>query len=356
MMLKLGVFPKNMSCCSVITAGDKLFVCTSNGVDADEITIPSPRSPSFICLQRDTGKIVWIDKSPGRNILFGQYASPTYFVAGKQAQILFPGGDGWLYSFDPRGDGKGKSKLLWKFDTNRKKSKWVVGGRGNRNSTVGNACFYKGRVYFANGQNPNHGQGEGHLWCIDPTRKLDGSDVSPTLAVDKNGKLLPHRRIQAVDPKKGEREIANPHSAAVWDYDAIHRSLGTPVIRDDILYIADFSGIVHCVDAKTGRRQWTYDMFAAAWSSGLVVDGKVYFADEDGDVAIFPHTKNPARALRFAKGAFQPALGEFNMGQAVYSTPIVANNVLYIANRRTLFAIALPKNQQPRKADSRDKR
>jgi hypothetical protein len=35
-----------------------------------------------------------------------------------------------------------------------------------------------------------------------------------------------------------------------------------------------------------------------------------------------------------------PALGEINMGNSVYSTPIVADNVLYIANRTHLFAIA----------------
>jgi hypothetical protein len=34
-----------------------------------------------------------------------------------------------------------------------------------------------------------------------------------------------------------------------------------------------------------------------------------------------------------------PALGEINMGNSVYSTPIVADNVLYIANRTHLFAI-----------------
>jgi outer membrane protein assembly factor BamB len=345
MMLKLGVFPHNRSSCSVTTDGKRLFVCTSNGVDSDHVTLPSPKAPSFLCLDRDTGKILWSDTSPGSNILHGQWSSPSYFVIGKHPQVLFPGGDGWLYSFDPRGDGKGKSKLLWKFDCNPKTSVWRIGGRGTRNNCIGMACIDKNKVFIAVGQEPEHGEGQGHLWCIDPTKKLDGSDVSPTLAVDKIGKLLPHRRIQAVDPTKGEREIKNPNSAAVWHYDGIHRSLGTPVIKDDILYIADFSGIVHCVDAKTGRGQWTYDMFAAAWSSGLVVDGKVYFADEDGDVSIFPHTKNPAKAMKFVKGEFQPALGEINMNNAIDSTPVVANNVLYIANRRTLFAIALPKKR-----------
>jgi len=35
----------------------------------------------------------------------------------------------------------------------------------------------------------------------------------------------------------------------------------------------------------------------------------------------------------------KPFYGEVNMGNSVYSTPIVADNVLYIANRTHLFAI-----------------
>ena len=36
---------------------------------------------------------------------------------------------------------------------------------------------------------------------------------------------------------------------------------------------------------------------------------------------------------------------EINMGNSVYSTPIVANNVLYIANKTHLFAIT-PKEEE----------
>jgi outer membrane protein assembly factor BamB len=80
-------------------------------------------------------------------------------------------------------------------------------------------------------------------------------------------------------------------------------------------------------------------MFAASWGSPLIVDGKVYIGDEDGDVAIFPLTADPKKALKDVDGELEPALGVINMGNSIYSTPIVANNVLYIANKSTLFAI-----------------
>ena len=60
----------------------------------------------------------------------------------------------------------------------------------------------------------------------------------------------------------------------------------------------------------------------------------MYLGDEDGDIAIFKHSADPAVAMDDE----EPHV-EINMGNSVYSTPIVANNVLYIANRTHLFAI-----------------
>ena len=120
----------------------------------------------------------------------------------------------------------------------------------------------------------------------------------------------------------------------------MHRTVGSVVIKDDILYIADFSGLFHCLDAKTGKVHWTYDMLSATWGSPLVVDGKVYIGDEDGDVAIFRHSADPNVAMKDEGGSMVPYYGEINMGNSVYSTPVVAGNVLYIANKSHLFAIA----------------
>ena len=127
--------------------------------------------------------------------------------------------------------------------------------------------------------------------------------------------------------------------------ETMHRSCGTVAIKDDILYISDFSGLFHCLDAKSGQVHWVYDMMAQAWGSPLVVDGKVYVGDEDGDVAVFRHSAYPNEAMNELDGERVPIntdeeTGEVtNMGNSVYSTPIVAGNVLYISNRTHLFAI-----------------
>jgi hypothetical protein len=344
MMNELGVSQHNMCSCSVTAFGDYLFVDTGNGVDESHINIPAPKAPSHLCLDKNTGKVLWTDNSPGINVLHGQWSSPVYFEAGGQPQVAFGSGDGWVYSFDPAGDGNGQPKLLWKFDGNPKESLYVLGGRATRNHFIGTPVFYDGHVYCAVGEDPEHGEGVGHLYCLDPTKR---GDISLELAVDANGKELAPRRLQAVDVKKGEQAIPNPNSAVVWHYNAVdsdgdgklefeetmHRTIGSVAIKDDLLFIADFSGLVHCVDAKklssAGKPvvYWTHDMFAASWGSPLIADGKVYIGDEDGDISIFElsATKN--------------LIAEVNMINSVYSTPVAANDILYIANKSTIFAL-----------------
>jgi len=336
----------NMANCSLMAVGDHLFVNTSNGVDEGHVNLPQPTAPSFICVNKDNGEVVWTDNTPGRNVLHGQWSSPAYGVFEGKPQVLFAGGDGWLYSFDPAGDGKGGSKLLWKFDCNPKDSVYVLGGRATRNHLIATPVIYDGLVYIAVGEDPEHGEGVGHLWCINPVNK--GGDVSPTQVFSsKDPKTpLPPKRLKALEADKGEIERENANSAAVWHYvgknpkkfeESMHRTCGTVSIKNDLLVIADFSGLLHCLNAKTGEPYWTHDQLADSWGSALIVEDKIYVADGDGDVTI----------LKLAPE--KEVIAEINMESAIYTSPVVGNNVLYIANRNTLFAIQPGTKSKPNK-------
>ncbi len=437
MMKNLGVSQHNMATCGPTIWGQVLFICTSNGVDESHIKIPAPEAPSFIAMNKNTGEVLWTDNSPGANILHGQWSCPVVGVFDGIPQVIFPGGDGWLYSFRADRWKDGKPELVWTFDANPKASEWILGGRGTRNSLIAVPVIYDGLVYVPVGQDPEHGEGEGHLWCIDPTRR---GDVSAELVVDASGALVPHRRRQAaveweaicqvssnvwdsldegilseslrrefraaghvlprecgvetdlagrrwtvrakvggtqeryrltvqsrrargneirqliVERKTEETIKANPNSAVVWHYDkfdadgdgefefgeTMHRTIGSPTIKNDLLMITDFSGLVHCVNAKTGIPYWTCDLLAACWGTPMIVEDKVYIGDEDGDVAIFDLSPDPSRfTLDDGDDDWDGLvpLHEINMGNSVYTTPIVADNVLYIANKTHLFAI-----------------
>ena len=344
----MGISQHNMCSCSVTSYGDLLFVNTGNGLDESHYNLPAPDAPSFICMNKNTGEVLWTNGAPAKNILHGQWSSPTVGVFDGIPQALFAGGDGILYSFRADEGKDGKPELLWQFDCNPKESKWILGGEGTRNNLIATPVVYDGLVYIAVGQDPEHGEGEGHLWCINPNMR---GDISPTLAmkIGDDGKRvpIPHRRIQAVEPENGEEEVDNPNSGVVWHYsmldnnsdgeidfeEEMHRSIGTCAIKDDVLYVADFSGLVHCLDAKgteDGKPivHFTYDMLAQSWGSPLIADGHVFIGDEDGDVAIF----------EFGKDNVEP-IDEINMGSSVYSTPVGANDSLFISTKDKLFSI-----------------
>jgi outer membrane protein assembly factor BamB len=322
MMDELGVFPHNASNCSVEVIDDLVFASTSNGQDWTHVNIPSPNSPSLIALNKQTGKLAGEDNAGiGPRIFHGQWSSPsTGKVNGKQL-VFFGGGDGVCYAFDTKPQkGTGAPivpvlagpeykleedkdadylKKVWWFDCNPPEHKVKDGkpikypaaeGPSEINATP---VFYKNRVYVAVGQDPEHGEGVGILTCIDATKTGD---------ITQSGKI--------------------------WSYNKIHRTISTVSIDPDtgLLFVADFSGFVHCLDAETGKVHWVHDMKAHMWGSTLVADGKVYLGDEDGDFVVMAASKE------------KKILSETNLGAPVYSTPIVANGVIYVASNAHLYA------------------
>lgn len=367
MMAELGVSQRNMASSSVTAAGDLLFLNTGNGTGESGTDLPAPEAPSFICLDKQTGELVWADASPGDNILHGQWSSPAAGTLGGVAQVIFAGGDGYLYSFAADRGVDGRPTLLWKFDCNPKESTWSIAGDGDRNYIIGTPVIHNGAVYIAVGQDPELGEAEGCLWCVDPTRR---GDVSPELAVRQvDGETVPiaHQSPQAVDPARGEKAIPNPNSAALWHYrhfdsngdgeisfdETMHRTMATIAIRDELLYVVDLAGIMHCVDAATGaqsdspsgsqgdanvarqgdaaKAHYTFDLEAQSWSSPLITDGRVFVADEDGDITVFEIGREHSEPV-----------AEINMGSSLYTTPVAAGDTLFISTRDRLFAIGYP--------------
>jgi outer membrane protein assembly factor BamB len=284
MMEEVGAFPHNMSNASPVSFGDLIYVSTSNGQDESHVHVPSPRAPSIIAINKNTGKLVWEDNSVGEKILHGQWSSPTVAKIGGVDQVMMGQGDGWIRGYEAV-----SGKKLWEFDTNPKDSVWPK----TRNELISTPVVYDGVVYIANGQDPEHGEGVGHMYAIDATKR---GDITET--------------------------------GRIWHYEKIRRTVSTPAIADGIVYIPDFSGFLHAIDAKTGKEYWIHDMLAAIWGSALLADGKIYLGDEDGDVVVMQAGKE------------KKVLAETNMGSSVYSTPVPANGALFIANRNQLFALS----------------
>jgi outer membrane protein assembly factor BamB len=322
MMKKLKVSPCFVSNCSPLIAGDLLYVVTGNGRDGDN-QLPSPKAPSFLALNKKTGKVAWKKDSPGANILEGQWSNPAYAKVKGKGQVVFPGGDGWLYSFEAK-----TGKLLWKFDCNLKGATWKKRpGREPRNYIVSTPVIYQNRVYVGTGLYPGgHPRGNNdpsHFWCVGMTRT---GDVSPTLVTDAKA-----------NPPKTKK---NPNSALLWHFGGmikpppqdsreyyLGQTISTCAVHDGLVYLAELDGFLHCFDAKTGTKCWEHDLKSGIWGSPYWVDGKIYLGDDDGDVLIFKH------------GRKKDKLAQIEMGDSVLSTPVAANGVLYVLARSKLYAI-----------------
>jgi outer membrane protein assembly factor BamB len=303
MMDELGVFPHNASNSSPLIFDDLVYVCTSNGQDWTHVNIPSPQSPSFVALNKRTGAFAGEDNAGiGPRIYHGQWSSPSAAVVNGRPLVFFGGGDGWLYAFDSKPvkeEDTAYLKKVWWYDCNPPEYKVKDGkpikypaaeGPSEINATP---VFYRNRIYVTTGQDPEHGEGVGHLVCVDATKT---GDVTKT--------------------------------ATLWSYKAIHRSISTVSIDPErnLLLAGDFSGFVHCLDPETGQVHWVHDMKAHMWGSTLVADGKVYVGDEDGDFAVLAAARE------------KKLLSETNLGAPIYATPVVANGVVYLQSNTHLYA------------------
>ena len=284
MIDELGVMQHNLANASPVSCGDLIFVNTCNGQDESHVHVPSPRAPSIIAISKSTQKLLWEDNSVGEKILHGQWSAPAVAKIGDTVQVVHPQGDGWVRGYEAK-----TGEKLWEFDTNPKDSVWPK----TRNETISTPVIVDGVVYVANGQDPEHGEGVGHLYAIDPTKRGDITD-----------------------------------SGRLWHYGDIRRSISTGAVYNGLVFYADFSGFLHCLDAKTGKSNWTHDLLAAIWGSPIVIDGKVYLGDEDGDVVVLEAAKE------------KKLISESNVGTSIYSTPVPANGVLFIMSRNQIFALA----------------
>jgi outer membrane protein assembly factor BamB len=326
---KLGVYPhiplmQSGFAASVAGYKDWLYVVTHNGVDESHIKLPAPDAPSLVCLEKKSGKVVWQDKSPGKGIMHIQISSPLAAEVNGKPQVIVGQGDGWLRSFEAA-----TGNLIWKCDLNPKAAKpYELGGRSVRNYVVATPVLWENRVYIAPGQQNEHGDGPGCLYCIDPSKT---GDVSREL---DDG------------PQKGK---PNPNSAVAWhtlgpfpdgvpnhnhkkkildlrDGYLFGRTISSCTVHDGLVYAGDLAGFFFCFDAKTGKPYWIHDLRAYVYDQPLWVDGKVLVANEDGEVFVFAHGKE------------KKLLAKLESEQPIRPGLVLANGTLYVTSEHTLYA------------------
>jgi len=288
-MPALGVFPHEACNSAVLSLGDLLLVSTSNGQNEGHTRVPSPRAPSLIAVDKRTGELVWRAIGAGDKVLHGSWSSPVAVNVNGQTEVLFGGGDGWLRSYDAA-----TGHELWRFDGNPKDARWLPrAGVLSRNFIIASPVFADGRVFLAMGQSPGHGNAPSFVYAINPNGRGD---------ITQSGLL--------------------------WTSRDVSRVVGTPIVKDGLLYVGDVGGTIHCLDAATGVQLWKHETNEAIWGCLLLAGDRLYVGNAGGLMTVL-------RA-----GRRKELLGEIEMDAPLYARPAVVGDALYLATANRLYLIA----------------
>lgn len=287
-----------------------VYVGTSNGLGESHAEVPVPEAPAFIVLDAATGQLLARDDDwVGGDIVHGLWSSPTMGAVGGEDIILYGGGNGRLFAFEPlnremllaeKAEGRlPRIKARWWFDgqpelqSNDGSPHEFQPGRGSESYTcIATPVIHDDRVYMAFSHDPWMGRKRGWFACIDPA---------------------------------GEGDITR--TGLIWSVEFDRESLSSPAIADGILYMADNGGNVCCLDADTGRMHWSHAAGGLLWGSALLADGCVYVGTSKEQLLVFRH------------GEKLELLEEIKMNDPVFGSAVAAGGTLYIATNRHLYAI-----------------
>lgn len=300
-----GVRQHDSAHASILSYGPCLYVNTSNGVDDTHRHIAAPEAPSLVALDKVTGRLVARDDEHiGPRIFHCTWSSPSLVQVNGKPLIIFGGGDGVVYAFEPAAEGGlpppgtvVKLRKVWRFDGDPNSPKDQVHRfNGNRKESPSNITgvpvVYQNQVYVNLGGDFYWGKNQAWLKCIDLTLNDDSNT-------------------------RRER----------WSYSLERHCMSSPAVAQGLAFVGDCGRRIHCVDGETGTVCWTHEVRGEIWASPLVADGKVYFATRRGEFLVFVASRE------------KRPLTELDLEQPIISTPIAANGVLYVATMSRLYAI-----------------
>jgi outer membrane protein assembly factor BamB len=222
-------------------------------------------------------------------VLHGQWSSPVAANINGRMLVLYGGGDGWLRAYDAA-----SGHEVWRFDGNPKGARWLPRpGVLSRSAIIASPVFADGRVFVAMGQSPGHGNGPSLLHAISPN---------------------------------GQGDVTG--SRLLWTSREVGRVVGTPLVKDGLLYVGDLGGTVHCLDVATGAHVWKHETNEVIWGSLLLAGDRLYVGTEEGSMVV----------LR--TGRRKELLARIEMDAPIYSPPALLGDALYLATAERLYLIA----------------
>lgn len=144
-----------------------------------------------------------------------------------------------------------------------------------------------------------------------------------------------HRPLRAIRlaPAAGNitpPEIAAPTDAQAWCHPRLGSYMQTPIALDDLLWSCDWQGVLTCVNRTTGEIQYSERLGKggpAFSASGIAAGRHLYFTSEPGDVYVVSASRN------FSLVATN------RMEGLCLATPAAADGTIYIRTTEKLVAV-----------------
>lgn len=370
---------------SPVIWGEKIFLTTAVPTDkpVDPAVAQRPqrnprggggagREHNFVvlCLDRHTGKVLWervakvATPNEGYHHQYGSFASNSPVTDGKHLFASF--GSRGLYCYDLDG------KLIWEKEFPEMRMRLDF-GEGVAPTLDGDTLYLKfdqeeGSYMLALDQHTGK-----EIWRV---ARDEVSSWSAPLVVTHNGRkevvVSATTKVRSYDPATGKllwecaglgiNAIPAPVSAGglvyvmsghrdpnllairlgrdgdltgtdavVWTNNRGNSYTASPVLHDNKLYFVTDSGMLSCLDARTGVAHYLQQRLPKPYNfkaSPVGANGKLYLATEDGDVVVVK------------MGEKYEVLATNTLADQVFiATPAIAGGSLYLRSQGTLFCI-----------------
>jgi outer membrane protein assembly factor BamB len=113
----------------------------------------------------------------------------------------------------------------------------------------------------------------------------------------------------------------------IWEYDEDLSEASSPVAAGDLLFLATGFGPVSCFDVKTGEQYWMHEFDEGFYSSPIVANNLVYLIDKKGVTHIFKADKQ-----------FE-LVGQPELGEKAVTIPAFMPGRIYIRGNKHLYCI-----------------
>jgi outer membrane protein assembly factor BamB len=123
----------------------------------------------------------------------------------------------------------------------------------------------------------------------------------------------------------GRGDVNTSH--VVWSVETGAPYVSSLVFANGLLFMANDTGIISAVDAKTGERVWQHRVPGVFSASPLAADGRVYFVSESGRTIVMRAARTPE------------VLAENDLGARLVASPAASRGRLFLRSDDRVFAI-----------------